>query len=57
MEDAIISTDEQIEIYQQQIADLTAQFEAGAISEEEYTAKMLEFKAQIQETYEKSETL
>ena len=57
LEDAIISTDEQMEIYQQQIADLTAQFDAWLLSEEEYTARLLELKAQIQETQEKSMSL
>ena len=56
LESKIISTDEQLQIYYDQVVDLNAAYEAGLISEDEYRAKMQELETQIQATKEKSQT-
>lgn len=56
LEDKIVSTDEQLQIYYDQVDDLNTAYEAGLISEEEYRAKMQELEAQIQATKDKSQT-
>lgn len=52
----IVSTDEQLQIYYDQVVDLNTAYEAGLISEDEYRAKMQELEAQIQATKDKSQT-
>lgn len=56
LEQKIVSTDEQLAIYYQQVVDLNAAYDAWLISEEEYRAKMQELETQIQATKEKSQT-
>lgn len=56
LEDKIVSTDEQLQIYYDQVVDLNTAYEAGLISEDEYRAKMQELEAQIQATKDKSQT-
>ena len=56
LEDKIVSTDEQLQIYYDQVVDLNDAYEAGLISEDEYRAKMQELETQIQATKDKSQT-
>lgn len=56
LEQKIVSTDEQLAIYYQQVVDLNSAYDAWLISEEEYRAKMEELETQIQATKEKSQT-
>lgn len=56
LESKIVSTDEQLAIYYQQVTDLNAAYDAWLISQEEYTAKMWELETQIAETKEKANT-
>lgn len=56
LEKHIISTDEQLQIYYDQVVDLNTAYEAGLISEDEYRAKMQELEEQIQATKDKSQT-
>lgn len=56
LESKIVSTDEQLEMYNQEIATLNELYTAWLIPEEEYRAKMQELELKIQATKEKSET-
>lgn len=56
LESKIISTDEQLEMYNQEIATLNELYTAWLIPEEEYRAKMHEIELQIQATKDKSQT-
>lgn len=56
LESKIISTDEQLEMYNQEIATLNELYTAWLIPEEEYRAKMQELELQIQATKDKSQT-
>lgn len=56
LEEKIISTDEQLAIYNQEVATLNELYNAWLISEEEYRAKMQELETQIQATKDKANT-
>lgn len=56
LESKIVSTDEQLAIYYQQVTDLNAAYDAWLISQEEYTLKMWELEQKISDTKEKSQT-
>lgn len=56
LESKIVSTDEQLAIYNQEVATLNELYNAWLISQEEYTAKMWELETQIAETKEKANT-
>lgn len=57
LEGAIVSTDEKVAWYNKQIADLTAQYKLGTISQEEYKIKLAELQAQITTAETQSKTL
>lgn len=56
LEGAIVSTDEKVAWYNKQIADLTAQYKLGTISQEEYKIKLAELQAQITTAETQSKT-
>ena len=56
LEEKIISTDEQLAIYNQEVETLNELYNAWLISEEEYRAKMQELEWQIQATKDKANT-
>lgn len=56
LENKIISTDEQLAIYNQEVATLNELYNAWLISQEEYRAKMEELELQIQATKDKANT-
>lgn len=56
LEGKIVSTDEQLQIYYDQVNDLNTAYENGLIDEEEYRAKMEELEWQIQATKDKANT-
>lgn len=56
LESKIISTDEQLAIYNAEVERLNTLYSEWLIPEEEYRAKMAELEAQIQATKEKSQT-
>lgn len=56
LEEKIVSTDEQLQIYYDQVNELNTAYENGLIDEEEYRAKMEELEWQIQATKDKANT-
>lgn len=56
LEQKIVSTDEQLQIYYDQVNELNTAYENGLIDEEEYRAKMQELELQIQATKDKANT-
>lgn len=56
LENKIVSTDEQLAIYNQEVATLNELYDAWLISQEEYTVKMWELETKIAETNEKAQT-
>lgn len=56
LEEKIVSTDEQLAIYYQQVTDLNTAYEAWLISTEEYTLKMWELEQKISDTKAKAQT-
>lgn len=56
LENKIISTDEQLAIYNQEIATLNELYNAWIISEEEFRLKMEQLELQIQDTKDRSNT-
>lgn len=56
LEKNIISTDEQIEIYQNELLDLARALESGEITQDEYNKKVEELYMKIQEATDKAKT-
>lgn len=56
LEEKIVSTDEQLAIYNQEVETLNELYNAWLISEEEYRSKMQELELQIQATKDKANT-
>ena len=56
LEEKIVSTDEQLQIYYDQVNELNTAYENWLIDEEEYRAKMEELEWQIQATKDKANT-
>lgn len=56
LENKIISTDEQLAIYNQEVAMLNELYNAWLISQDEYILKMWELETKIAETNEKAQT-
>ena len=56
LEDKIVSTDEKIEMYKEQIEILDWQLQAGIITQDQYNEKVAEYNQKIFEAQEKSRT-
>lgn len=56
LEDKIVSTDEKIEMYKEQIEILDWQLQAGIITQDQYNVKVAEYNQKILEAQEKSRT-